>query len=749
MSAEAPTVLHLRRVTMAPFLRQRGAPPASLVSRGVALLAPEVMARARVGLGADVELRGRGSGRAREGEDEDDEEWVAMARAWPAAGMARDKVGCGRVGGEVQVRILGGEVDEGSRVVFEDGEVGQLFERDDGFAEYFRAEVKGRCLCVGCGIEVLVLGEKKEVRVFEVDSVGGEECVRVGEGTVVEFVRGEREARGELGDIGGLGAEVELVVDLARESFGSGDGPRGVLLYGPPGTGKTLIAVAVAAEVGARLEMLSAPEVVGALAGESEASVARVFKRARRRRPCVVVLDEVDAIAGRRDGGGSGAAERRVTAAVLTEMDGGGVGGDGVFVIGTTNRVAEVDAAMRRAGRFDREVEVGVPSAKGREDVLRKLVEKARGIGRIGVRDVELVDVARISHGFVGADLAALWRETVSAALKRSGMEPGSAEGDFVIEREDFDAGLRLVKPSALREVAVEVPMVRWDDVGGMEDVKMRLREAVEMPLSAVGMRLFRSVGISPPRGLLLYGPPGCSKTLLAKAVATESGANFISVKGPELLSKWVGESEKAVRATFRRARLSAPCVIFFDEIDALAQARGVGGSAQSRVVAQLLTEMDGIEGGEDCPLNEGGASVVVIAATNRPDLLDPALVRPGRLGVQLYVGLPDEATREAILAVHLSRVPLAADVDEDSMASDGGPAEGMSGAELAAVVREAALAAMEENVSHACVVGRRHFERAFRRVRPRTPQSMMLFFEQYSRRSNGPAAIPAISLKF
>jgi SpoVK/Ycf46/Vps4 family AAA+-type ATPase len=298
----------------------------------------------------------------------------------------------------------------------------------------------------------------------------------------------------------------------------------------------------------------------------------------------------------------------------------------------------------------------------------------------------------------------------------------------------DFKAALRLVKPSALREVQVEVPTVRWTDIGGMEEVKGRLRETIELPLSPNGARLFASIGVTPPAGLLLYGPPGCSKTLLAKAVATESGANFISIKGPELLSKWVGDSEKAVQATFRRARSSAPCVVFFDEIDALAQSRGPGGSAQSRVVAQLLTEMDGI-GSTASSLSKQGR-VVVIAATNRPDLLDPALVRPGRLGVRLYVGLPNASERESILRVHTSGVPISEDVAVKEMVQDLGPTDGMSGAELAAVVREAALAAMEEDVLGACAVRPRHFAVALQRVRPRIPPETLAFFESYRSKS-------------
>jgi AAA family ATPase len=647
--------------------------------------------------------------------------------------------------------------------------------QSDEYSSYLLRMLLRRYVTVGTLATVSMLGIDIRIVVNAVSSALDTSVVVVTSSTFVDVqsdvansdpaLDDSAEVEPLLEEVGGLQEEVASILELARVAFENVDRgrdvatyadtesnssvhrhrpPRGALLHGPPGTGKSLVARAVARACGANLEVLSGPEIVGAMAGESEAAVSALFRRAYRRRPCVIVLDEVDAIAPRRDRPDVGSAERRLTAALLTLLDGEGYGddkaggetdlADGVFVVGTTNRPDSVDPAMRRAGRFDRELEIGVPNAAARFDILTRLSAKAQGRGQLGVTMDELGEIARVAYGFVGADLAALWRESVSSAFQRCPRD-GAVKGTqgIVVTRADFDMGFTVIKPSALREVEVEVPCVRWADIGGMDAVKERLREAIELPLSVHGAMMFASVGVSPPRGLLLFGPPGCSKTLLAKAVATESGANFISVKGPELLSMWVGESEKAVRATFRRARLSAPCVVFFDEIDALASSRGSGGSAQSRVVAQLLTEMDGINAASSSGTD---GRVVVIAATNRPDLLDTALMRPGRLGVQLHVGLPDAAGREAVLRVHTARVPVGPDVDVAEMVADGGRTSGMSGAELAAVVREAALAAMEEDVKGAREVRKEHFDTALKRVRPRTPPETLDFFKEYCART-------------
>lgn len=545
-----------------------------------------------------------------------------------------------------------------------------------------------------------------------------------------------------LDSIGGLAVQLKELTSLAKEAFETdreppcasedtlkhksfSDKPRGALLHGPPGTGKTLLACAVSEACQAEVEIICGPEVLGNFSADAVKTLEGCFARARRRRPCVVILDEVDAMAPKRDAAHADKVQKKLTAALLTILDGSESSLlQGLFVIGTTNRPDSIDTAMRRAGRFDREVEIPVPGAKERLEILKKLSARAREDDKLIVSEEELSKLAQICYGFVGADLSALWRESVTCAIRR--------ESNSSVTYDDMLRAVKLIKPSALREVAVEIPSTKWSDIGGKEDAKQRLKEAVEWPLTERGSTVFSSLGISPPSGILLFGPPGCSKTLLARAVACESGANFISVKGAELLSKWVGESEKAVQAIFRRAHQAAPCVIFFDEVDALAGSRSVtqGASAQARVVAQLLSEMDGI----DTVVSDLSQRVVIIAATNRPDCLDEAFLRPGRMDVQIHVGLPDEEERLAILSVHTSNIPLAEDVNLKSIAADTVTA-GFTGAEIGALVREAALAAMEKNVQSASVVSRHDFDRALELVRPRTPSSVVKYFSDYVRK--------------
>ncbi|WP_435194552.1 AAA family ATPase [Natronomonas sp. EA1] len=490
----------------------------------------------------------------------------------------------------------------------------------------------------------------------------------------------ERDRPGETTyeDIGGLDEELDLVREMIElplsepELFAELgiDPPKGVLLYGPPGTGKTLIAKAVANEVNAAFYTISGPEIVSKYKGESEERLRAVFEDATANAPAVVFIDEVDSIAGERDEDAD--MENRVVAQLLTLLDGLNERGQ-VVVIGATNRVDAVDPALRRGGRFDREIEIGPPGEEGRREIL-DVHTRAMPLAS----DVDLDRLAARTHGFVGADLATLATEAAMVALReRSTRDP------LTITRADFEAALAAVEPSAMREYVAESPTVDYDDVGGLEDAKAQLSEAVEWPLRY--RPLFEATRTDPPSGVLLYGPPGTGKTLLARALAGETGVNFIRVAGPELLDRYVGESEKGVRELFERARQAAPVVVFFDEIDAIASRRGESHEVTERVVSQLLTEMD------NAADNPG---IVVLAATNRRDALDPALLRPGRLERHIEVPTPDEAARAAILRVHTAGKPLGEDVDLDALAAE---TDGRSGAELASLVREASLRAIHE----------------------------------------------------
>jgi transitional endoplasmic reticulum ATPase len=500
-------------------------------------------------------------------------------------------------------------------------------------------------------------------------------------------------------DIGGLGPVIQRVREMIElplrypevfERLGI-DAPKGVLLHGPPGCGKTLLARAVASETEASFFSLSGPEIVNKLYGESEARLRQVFEQARQDAPSIIFLDEIDSIAPQRERV-TGEVEKRIVAQLLALMDGLEARGQ-VIVIGATNLPNALDPALRRPGRFDREIAIGIPDLTGRREMFEI---HTRGMPL--ARDVDIPHLAGITHGFTGADVAALGREAAMAALRRvlptMDLDEASVRQEQLLEIEvamdDFLAAFREVEPSAMREVFVEIPDVGWDDVGGLDDVKRMLREIVEWP-SQYG-ELLRAAGVRMPRGVLLCGPPGTGKTLLVKAVAQQAGANFISVKGPELISKYVGESERGVRDVFKKARLASPCVVFFDEIDAIAPRRGSAGTGHvtERVVAQILSEMDGVEDLGD---------VLVMAATNRADMLDPALLRPGRFDYTIEIGPPDEADRLAILKVHARDMPLADDVDLAAIARD---AAGSSGAELARLLQDAAMCAVREYVTGA-----------------------------------------------
>jgi transitional endoplasmic reticulum ATPase len=498
--------------------------------------------------------------------------------------------------------------------------------------------------------------------------------------------------------------------------------PKGILLIGPPGTGKTLLAKAVANEANAYFVAINGPEIMSKYYGESEARLREIFEEAKKNAPAIIFIDEIDAIAPKREEV-TGEVEKRVVAQLLTLMDGLQERGQ-VVVIGATNRPDAVDPALRRPGRFDREIWINPPDFKGRYEIL---LIHTRNMPL--APDVDLRKLAEATHGFSGADLAALAREAAMSALRRaiqsglidlnqSSIPPETFE-KIKVTMADFINALKEIIPSALREIHIEVPRVRWEDVGGLENVKQELREAVEWPLKYP--ERFKKFGLRPPKGILLFGPPGTGKTLLAKAVATESGANFIAVRGPEIFSKWVGESEKMVREIFRKARMAAPAVIFIDEIDALATARGLGGDSLvgERVVAQLLAEMDGVKALEN---------VVVIAATNRPDLVDPALLRPGRFDRIIYVPPPDFRARLEILLIHTKATPLAKDVDLEELARR---TEGYSGADLELMVREATFLALREDIN-AKEVSMRHFEETLKKVRPSVTPDMLKFYETW-----------------
>ncbi|ESQ22870.1 MAG: AAA family ATPase, CDC48 subfamily [uncultured Acidilobus sp. MG] len=502
--------------------------------------------------------------------------------------------------------------------------------------------------------------------------------------------------------------------------------PKGILLYGPPGVGKTLLAKALANEIGAYFIAVNGPEIMSKFYGESEERLREVFKEAQENAPAIIFIDEIDSIAPRRSEV-IGEVEKRVVAQLLTLMDGIQERGK-VIVIGATNRAEDIDPALRRPGRFDREIEIRPPDEKGRLEILQV---HTRNMPL--AEDVDLREIAKMTKGYTGADLAALAKEAAMAALRefvKSGKvdlnKPGEIRREILetlkVGRRHFLEAMKFVRPTLMREVYVEVPEVHWDDIGGLENVKQELREVVEWPLKYP--EVFQKMGIEPPKGILLYGPPGVGKTLLAKAVATESGANFIAIRGPEVLSKWVGESEKAVREVFRRAREVAPAVVFFDEIDSIAPVRGQSfdSGVTDRIVNQLLTEMDGI-----VPLS----NVVVLAATNRPDMLDPALLRPGRFDRVIYVPPPDKEARKQILKIHTKRMPLANDVDLDRLAE---LTEGYTGADLAALVREAALLKLREKLEPGPVEWR-HFEQALKKVRPSLTRDDIVRYEQMADR--------------
>ena len=530
-------------------------------------------------------------------------------------------------------------------------------------------------------------------------------------------------------DVGGLDREIQRVREMVElplrhpslfKRLGI-DPPKGILLRGPPGCGKTLLARAVANESEAYFISINGPEIMSKFYGESEKKLRKIFIDAEEKSPSIIFIDEIDAIAPKRETV-TGEVERRVVAQLLALMDGLHSRGK-VIVIGATNRPNSLDPALRRPGRFDREIEIKVPNEKGRREVFQIHTRNMPLDKKISLKDY-----ANITHGFVGADIMAVCREAAMAALRRylpkidldSEMIDPELLEQMEITKADFEEALKEVMPSGIREVFVEIPNVSWDQIGGLEELKQSLIEAVDWPLSHP--KIFERMGINPPRGILLYGPPGCGKTLLARAVAHESKANFISIKGPELLSKYVGESEKAIREIFRKAKMAAPCIIFFDEFDSIAPSRGrhtTDSGVSEKVLSQFLTELDGLEVKKD---------IVVIAATNRPDILDPALIRPGRIDRMLLVPPPDEIGRLEILKIFTKDMPLANNIDLDVLNKI---LNGFSGADIETLCREAGMIALRENI-RARKITKEHFKQATELINPSIVPEVIKWYETF-----------------
>ena len=667
------------------------------IGRKIARIDPDVIERLNITSGDALELSSLGK--------------KTTVLSWPARSNDRGK-GLIRVDGYTRNRLDVGindhievkkvESKDAKSITFAPTEPLRIV----GAEEYLSEYLNGQLMTKGDTIPLNVMGQRVDLVVISTNPSGP---VIVNDSTKITVSEESAKAvqvSKEGGvpsityeDIGGLGDAVGRVREMIElplrhpELFKrlGVEAPKGVLLHGPPGTGKTLLAKAVANETNTSFYTIGGPEIMSKYYGESEEKLRSIFEQAEKNAPSIIFIDEIDSIAPKREEV-SGEVERRIVAQLLSLMDGMSSRGK-VVVIGATNRVNAIDPALRRPGRFDREIEIGVPDRNGRLEVLQI---HTRGMPL--AKDVNLEKIADISHGFVGADLQSLSKEAGMRALRKilpeidlsSQSIPVETLRKIIVTMQDFMDVVKEMEPSAMREVFVEVPDVKWEDIGGLSSIKQELQEAVEWPLKYQGV--FAYADAMPPKGILLYGPPGTGKTLMAKAAANESEANFISIKGPELLSKWVGESEKGVREVFRKARQAAPCIIFFDEVDAIAPRRGGGMGADShvteRLISQLLTELDGLE---------ILTNVVVIAATNRPDIVDPALLRPGRFDRLLYVPPPDKNSRLQIIKIHTKKKPLAEDINMDDLV---GHTEGYTGADIASLASAAVMLALREHVA-------------------------------------------------
>jgi transitional endoplasmic reticulum ATPase len=706
------------------------------VGRKIARIDPDIAERLNISAGDALELS---SGRKK-----------TTVLSWPARegdrgkrliridGYIRNKLDVG-VNDSIEVRKV--QSKDARSITFAPTEPLRIV----GAEEYLGEYLNGQLMTKGDTIPISVMGQRIDLVVISTNPSGP---VIINDSTKITVSEESAKAvqiSGEGGapsityeDIGGLGDAVGRVREMIElplrhpELFKrlGVEAPKGVLLHGPPGTGKTLLAKAVANETNANFYTIGGPEIMSKYYGESEEKLRNVFQQAEKNAPSIIFIDEIDSIAPKREEV-SGEVERRIVAQLLSLMDGMSSRGK-VVVIGATNRVNAIDPALRRPGRFDREIELGVPDRNGRLEILQI---HTRGMPLD--KDVNLEKLADISHGFVGADLQALSKEAAIGALRRvlpeidlsSESIPSEILKKIIVTMQDFVDVTKEMEPSAMREVFVEVPDVKWEDIGGLADIKQELQEAVEWPLKYQGA--FTYADATPPKGILLYGPPGTGKTLMAKAAANESEANFISIKGPELLSKWVGESEKGVREIFRKARQAAPCIIFFDEIDAIAPRRGgdFGDShVTERLISQLLTELDGLE---------ILTNVIVIAATNRPDIIDAALLRPGRFDRLLYVPPPNRDSRIQIIKIHTRKKPLAEDVTIEELANH---TDGYTGADIASLSSAAVMLALREHVSkypdpkesdkhvRELRIHMHHFEEAMKKIRPLSTQELKMY---------------------
>ncbi len=708
--------------------------PQNLVGRGIAVVDPKIIHEQGWQSGDVVEIAG---------------ERRTFAKVWPGQtvdygrgliridGYLRSSIG---IGLDDRVTVKKADAKQATSLVLYPTEPLRIV----GAESYLTQLMEGRVVNQGANITINIMGRRVDLVITKAEPKA--DAVIINRNTRIQFTdKAPRQTQKNIPnityeDIGGLDKEIARVREMIElplkhpelfERLGV-EAPKGVLLHGPPGTGKTLLAKAVANETQANFFHIGGPEIMSKFYGESEGKLREIFKEAQENAPSIIFIDEIDSIAPKRDEV-SGDVEKRIVSQLLTIMDGLESRGK-LVVIGATNRPNAIDPALRRPGRFDREIEIGLPDRKGRHQVL---MIHTRGMPL--TEEVNLEEISSRTHGFVGADLEALAKEAAMGALRRVlpeiNMDEESIPAEILdkinVTMNDFEDSLREVPPSTMREVLVESPNVHWDDVGGMEETKQELREAIEWPLKY--REVFEHAAVSPPKGIMLYGPPGTGKTLVAKAVATESEVNFISIKGPELLSKWVGESEKGVREIFRKARQAAPCIIFFDEIDSVVPPRGksLGTNVTERVVSQILTELDGLESLKD---------VVVVAATNRVDMVDPAIMRPGRIDRILYIPNPDLEARKAILTIHTRGKPLADDVDLDKLAEQ---MEGYSGADIAATASAASQTAIHEHLvkysdpveanehKDEMKVKMEHFMEAFNKVKSSSYQKATIYWDQ------------------